>query len=533
MLDYGWPKNEGLSFFCSFVLVLQINVATSQAPRCGNTFDEVNNIVRVGLYFDNVKIKCTATQDYDCQVGSSITLNEALAVVTNPVWEGYAISMLLKLQDMAPKLNRNVTFTIVSLGNADGIADYTALLSAALAGNNDTLYSGTPCDIIGTGDTLLTLERNEYARFTTSIYSKQLRLITRNTTYTSSTTSDSVLFSLLFRPFSSEVWALFFGIMALFIICLAPIAEPEKDETRVKWGGFIMHTVQTFIGNGGGVVTEQPHARFVIFGWLFFCWILSTFYTANLTALLVEVQQAVPPHTFKQILDQKLPVCVLQGSAVRTVIETVLDPAQLVESPTVVDGMINAAHVANATCVAAIATHEEFQHFLLDPATDSCSVLESIALTRAHSGYMGLKNSSMAFCMEEMLLAFHVQPQGSEANFGCTSFWCVYNQYHSTAEPDCQNRIPSTSTTSLQLIDVVGPAIVSVASILFGVFWHFFWANCLKKHVKKRGDKMKDGCDTCCGGCFSANGLCVPRSGGRPNEDQVPDPQRMMHHTSI
>jgi len=503
--------------------LLSLQIDTAQSKNCKD-----DSIIRVGLYIDNITITCRPTLDYDCSRGSEIPMVEVYENEDKePVWDGYTVLTLSKLQSM-DSARSNVTFTIVSLGPAKDIANYTALLEAALTGDNKTLYNATPCDIIGTGDSIITKDRLKFASFSQSILSKQLTLITRNTTYTTESTADKGIFTLLFKPLSDEVWLLFAGIMALFIISLAPIAKPPGDDDKITWGGFMMHTIQSFMGQGGGAVTEQKHARFVVCGWLFFCWILSTFYTANLTALLVKKAEAVPPYSFADIRDQKLPVCVLKGSAEFAIMKSVLNTSQLVEVSSAIEGIKQASNASNVTgCVAAIATSEEYKYFLQDPTTDVCSVTRSIDVALAHAGYMALSINTHTSCMDSLLQRFLVEPQISKAVSGCKNQQCVYQSFFEGKEPQCSGRIPSVSQESIQINDIAGPAVLSIVIIVFGFVWHFVWMS--SKHLfKPQVTKMKVMCCSRFEACCTANGLCVPVNKEEPPTDaqtQQPRPQ--------
>lgn len=225
----------------------------------------------------------------------------------NERFSGYAVDVLFDILDYIDQ-NISVEYYLSPDGQfgqyLDG--DWTGTIGEILDGNAD--LGGTPQPA--------TAEQNEVVDFTFPIIASQLRILVMKD-------SSVDLFSFL-KPFNAGLWCLI--VVATFVVGISvwlldrfspyghrnSVNEAENKIFTAE--GALVNSINIALGSSS-VPAKNWASRLVIFGFLFFALIMTSAYTANLTATLTVTHLSSGVDTLQDLRQNSLPFGVMNGSA--------------------------------------------------------------------------------------------------------------------------------------------------------------------------------------------------------------------------
>eukprot|EP00040_Diaphanoeca_grandis_P028440 m.164754 g.164754 ORF g.164754 m.164754 type:complete len:685 (-) comp31353_c0_seq1:194-2248(-) len=301
-----------------------VEANTELDNRCSNTTHENPLIMLEGLHlyvalYSGEFAKCNQTKHaVNCGEDWAMTTqlennpNGGLAAIISEetIWYGYDVALLERLSQLG-----GFNYTIINMGNSADIDDYTPRAKVVLG--HDTNITTTPyptnqstANLIAQGTWRVNFPRSQWAVWSVPVLSEGVQLLSRAPVIQQRTALS------IFAPFDIWLWVLLFAVVVLIWILLLFLARRKVGTIEeISSAELLFYSISSCFGKGELDHNKANTQAFSIV-WIFFCFLVTTVYAANLTAILAHAPEVVfEVSTVDQAKTNGKVFCVQKGAA--------------------------------------------------------------------------------------------------------------------------------------------------------------------------------------------------------------------------
>eukprot|EP00040_Diaphanoeca_grandis_P007850 m.42612 g.42612 ORF g.42612 m.42612 type:complete len:720 (-) comp19163_c0_seq1:68-2227(-) len=327
----------------------------------------------------------------------------------NTFWSGFDVALLEMLANLG-----NFSYTIVNMGNAanditSSSISYTDLAKQALGYpesaepsartpnstiNNTVvpkydhvLEDNQTVHIIGQGTWRVNLGRAAWAVWSVPVVSEGVQLLAPAAHIQERSLYDSLF--LIFSPFTLYLWILLFGIVvAVWVLLLKLARRRKKSLEEISRAELLFYSIASCFGKGGELEHNKANTQAFSIVWIFFCFLVTTIYASNLTAILARPPVVTyPVSSIVEVKEQGKVFCVQKGAANHVFFTShpdygeanpklVIEPKNSVpdQIAKVLQGKVTTSctGAADACCDVSEVTREDFYQYVKDNPSDRC-----------------------------------------------------------------------------------------------------------------------------------------------------------------
>lgn len=242
-------------------------------------------------------------------------------------------------------------------------------------------------------------------------------------------------------PFEQHVWIAIIVTVLLSSAVMVLIESLEnRRQGRKMHSWFSDHLYQTSLGFSQQFVYASPKSgagRVFLASFAFWAMLIGATYTANLASLLVENALASPVTSVKGAMEAKLTICIHEGSASQTIMETLYPAFKEYPNLEKTSNTKDMYERLNAgKCEILVGTRQEFEIFRVQEKF-GCNLVQ--AGEELHSGSASFAIEFDPLSCDSVLayvLNIHLNEMSVDGNM--TKFW---NDYLSTRDGVCDGML--------------------------------------------------------------------------------------------